>query len=184
MPPSPRGPWQVHHSHLAYDNPWISIRQDQVTNPSGGDGIYGVVQFKNVAVGVIPIDEEQHTWLVGQYRYPHDTYEWEIPEGGAGLGEDPVDCARRELREETGITAALIEPLALDLQLSNSTTDEVGHIYTARDLSFSASSPEPTEQLAVRRLPLADAIDLALSGQIHDLMSVLGLIKLRALQIA
>ena len=93
-------PWQALSTHEVYSNPWIRVREDQVINPSGGPGIYGVVEYKNRAVGVIPIDEEGHTWLVGQYRYTHNLYEWEIPEGGCPVGEELIDTAKRELLEE------------------------------------------------------------------------------------
>ncbi|HSJ01117.1 MAG TPA: NUDIX hydrolase, partial [Verrucomicrobium sp.] len=106
-------PWTTLTTREVYHNPWIRIREDQVINPSGGPGIYGVVEFKNRAVGVIPIDEDGNTWLVGQYRYCHESYEWEIPEGGCPAGEELVDCARRELLEETGIEAQAFE-LILD----------------------------------------------------------------------
>src|SRR6186713_308924 len=98
-------PWQIKSSKDVYENKWISLTEHQVINPSGNDGIYGVVHFKNTAVGVLPIDDEQNTWLVGQYRFALNQYSWEIPEGGCPAGEDPVSAAKRELEEETGLRA-------------------------------------------------------------------------------
>ncbi len=174
-------PWKTLSTRMTYDNPWIRVREDQVINPSGGPGIYGVVEFKNRAVGVIPIDEDGHTWLVGQYRYTHDTYEWEIPEGGCPQGEELIDTARRELLEETGIVAERYE-LILEMQLSNSTTNEVAFIYTARGLSFEEARPEATEKIEMNRVPLAVAIRMAMTGEIRDAMSVAGLLKVACME--
>ncbi|MDB6140921.1 MAG: hydrolase [Verrucomicrobiaceae bacterium] len=176
--PSPtENPWTTTATKLIYENPWIRVREDQVINPGGGQGIYGVVMFRNRAVGVVPVDDEDHTWLVGQYRYPHDTYEWEIPEGGCPEGEEPVECARRELLEETGLVADSYELLA-ELQLSNSTTDEVAYLFTAHGLRQAEASPEETEKLEVRRVPVAEAIRMAMAGEIKDVMSVTALLKM------
>jgi 8-oxo-dGTP pyrophosphatase MutT (NUDIX family) len=171
-------PWTTLSTREAYNNPWIRVREDQVLNPNGGPGIYGVVEFKNRAVGVIPVDDEGYTWLVGQYRYCHDLYEWEIPEGGCPVGEDLLDCAKRELLEETGIIAQDYERILSGIQLSNSTTNEVAFIYKAKGLTFAQSSPEETEKIEVRRILLTDAIEMAKSGEIRDGMSVLGLLYL------
>ncbi len=174
-------PWQTLSTREVYDNPWIRVREDQVINPTGGRGIYGVVEFKNRAVGVIPIDDEDHTWLVGQYRYTQDTYEWEIPEGGCPAGEELVECARRELLEETGIVAADYE-MILDMQLSNSTTNEVAFIYLARGLSFEQAKPEATEKIESKRVPVDEAIRMAMAGEIRDCMSLAGLLKLACMR--
>ncbi|MEM8952547.1 MAG: NUDIX hydrolase [Verrucomicrobiota bacterium] len=176
MPTPPENPWTTHKSETKYDNPWLTIVENQVTNPSGGEGIYGVVHFKRTAVGIIPIDDEGNTWLVGQYRYPTNTYEWEIPEGGADPGEDTLSAGKRELLEETGITAQNWEPI-LELQLSNSTTNEVAVSYIARDLSFGDAQPETTEKLELKKLPLAEACAMAADGRIKDAIAVATLLK-------
>lgn len=176
-------PWQTLRTKTSFENPFFTVSERDVITPAGEPGYYGVIHFKRHAVGAIPIDTDGSTWLVGQYRYPHDRYEWEIPEGGADPGESPLDCARRELFEETGISAARWE-LLQEMQVSNSVTDEVSTTFLARGLSFSEPRPDGTEQLAIRKLPLADAIDLAIDGTIRDSISVASLLKLRALGIA
>src|SRR5687768_12989875 len=98
-------PWQTLNTDVRYDNAWITVTHRDVINPNGGAGIYGLVHYKNLAIGILPVDAEGNTWLVGQYRYPTDHYTWEIPEGGGDRAIDPVISAQRELREETGIEA-------------------------------------------------------------------------------
>ncbi len=174
----PENPWQTHETHTIYDNPWIKVTESQVTNPSGGPGIYGVVHYKHVATGVIPIDDEGHTWLVGQYRYPTNTYEWEIPEGGASPGEPPLEGVKRELAEEAGLRAEKWE-LILKMHLSNCVSNEVAYLYVARDLSPAERNPDETEKLAVKRLPLEEVFAMLDRGEITDAMSVAALWKLR-----
>ena len=105
--PEPSNPWTTLGSRPVYENPWIKVREDQVLRPDGQPGIYGVVEFKNRAVGVLPVEDDGAVWLVGQYRYPLQAYSWEIPEGGSAAGETPEETARRELQEETGLTAGI-----------------------------------------------------------------------------
>lgn len=173
-----KNPWTTHQTREVYDNPWIKVTESDVTNPSGGEGIYGVVHFKNRAIGVVPIDEDGYTWLVGQYRYTFDTYEWEIPEGGCPENEEPAAAALRELEEETGLIAGKIELLIDNVALSNSVTDERCTIFVARDLVQSEARPDDTEELAVRRLPLTEAIAMAKDGSITDAVSILALLRL------
>ncbi|MDH4477350.1 MAG: NUDIX hydrolase [Verrucomicrobiaceae bacterium] len=173
-----KNPWTTLSSREIYLNPWIRVREDQVLKPNGSPGIYGVVEYRNRAVGVVPIDNDGYTWLVGQYRYTHNRYEWEIPEGGCPEGESLEDCARRELLEETGLVASELEPLLLDIQLSNSIGNETAHLFIARGLTQETPQPEDTEQIAIRRLPLSEAIQMVTSGQIRDSMSVIALLFL------
>jgi len=173
-----KNPWQTKNSKEAYDNPWINVTHREVINPSGGDGIYGVVHFKNLAIGVVPLDEELNTWLVGQYRYTLEEYTWEIPEGGCLLGTSPLETAKRELIEETGIQAREWTKI-VDLQTSNSVTDETGIIFLARDLSFGASEPEDTEDLTIKKVPFEEAYQMVIDGRIKDSVSMIGLFKVK-----
>lgn len=172
-------PWQTHSNRVAYENAWIRVVENQVTNPQGGRGIYGVVHFRNRAVGVVALDADNGIWLVGQYRYALGCFEWEIPEGGAPAGEALEVCARRELEEETGIRAASLEPLLMGMELSNSVTDELAYVFLARGLTFHQSAPEATEKLTVRRVTLEEAFEMLDRGELRDSMTVAGLLKLR-----
>lgn len=174
-------PWTTLTEEVVYNNPWIKVTSHKVLNPNGGEGVYGKVHFKNLAIGVIPIFENGDTLLVGQYRYPLNAYSWEIPEGGGKLEVDPIDSAKRELIEETGLIASKWTKL-LEMHLSNSVSDEFSIIYLAEDLTEGIAQPEETEQLQIKRLPVKEAIEMVLRGEITDSMSVAALLKLKIIK--
>lgn len=163
--------WETNHSEKVYENPWIMVEHREVTNPAGNPGIYGLVKFKNKAIGIVPVDDELNIYLVGQYRYPLDEYSWEIPEGGGPLAEDPLESAKRELAEETGLYAAHWEKIGR-IHTSNSVTDEEGFMYLAQGLSQRESNPEETEELQVSKVPLAIAVGMVMRGEITDSISM------------
>jgi len=171
-------PWQVKSEQAVYDNPWIKVTHYDVINPSGGKGIYGKVHFKGTAIGILPLDDQLNTWLVGQYRFPLNQYSWEIPEGGGPLGTEPLASAKRELLEETGLVAAEWSVL-LDMHLSNSVSDEYGLVYLARQLEQRTAEPEETEQLVVKKLPFEEAYRMVESGAITDSLSVAAIFKVK-----
>ena len=173
--PEAVNPWTTLESRAVYENPWIKVREDQVLRPDGLPGIYGVVHFKSRAIGVLPVDDDGHVWLVGQHRYPLGAYSWEIPEGGGPEDEEPEESARRELREETGLIAGRMEYLGRS-HLSNSVSDEVAHLFRATELTQGESEPEGTEQLQVRRFDWPTAWAMVLDGRITDSMSVIALL--------
>lgn len=173
-------PFRTLGSRPIYENPWISVTEHRIVKPRGGEGIYGVVHFKNRAVGVVPY-ERGEIWLVGQYRFPLGIYSWEIPAGGAPFDEPPEACAARELSEETGLRARRIQPL-VRMHLSNSVTDELAHIFLATELEPGAADPEDTEELAIRKLPLAEALSLVEDGTITDSLSVAAILRLALLE--
>jgi len=175
-----KNPWTTLTTKPQYENPWIRVIEHDVLNPKGDPGIYGVVRFKNLAIGVLPIDADGCTVLVGQYRYPLDVYSWEIPEGGGARDIDPLESARRELVEETGLSATKWHRF-LEMHLSNSVSDEHAICYLAWDLTQGAAEPEDTEQLALRRVPFAEAVRMAMEGEITDAMAVASLLKAQLL---
>jgi 8-oxo-dGTP pyrophosphatase MutT (NUDIX family) len=166
-------PWRTLGSRRVYENPWISVREDSVIRPDGEPGIYGVVHYKNTAVGVLPV-ENDHVYLVGQYRYPLERYSWEIPEGGCPGDEEPLRAAQRELREETGLEAGNWRWLG-EAYLSNSVADEYAVWFLATDLVPGEQQPEETEVIGVRRVPLCEAVVMAMDGRITDALSALAL---------
>lgn len=173
--------WTTLSSKEMYDNPWINVVEHQVINPSGGNGIYGVVSFKNIAIGVVPLDEDYHTWLVGQYRYPLKEYSWEIPEGGCLIGkESMLEAAQRELKEETGLEAAKWTQIQ-KMHTSNSVTDEVGYTFVAQNLSQGVAMPEETEDLQLKKVPFSTAVEMCMKGEITDGLSVISIFKAKLL---
>ncbi len=114
--------------------------------------------------------------LLQKYRYPTEVYSWEIIEGGAEAGEAPLDAAKRELAEEAGLAAEDWLQLGGELQLSNWHSSEIGYLYLARKLRAVPSSPDGTEVLKLKKIPLAEAAADAAGGRIVDGMSVMGIL--------
>jgi 8-oxo-dGTP pyrophosphatase MutT (NUDIX family) len=171
-----KNPWKTVSSKIVYDNPWIKVREDKVINPGGGDGIYGVVSFKNIAIGIVPVDEEGYTYLVGQYRYPLREYSWEIPEGGGARDTDILDSAKRELKEETGFTANKWTNICR-IHTSNSVTSEEGFIFLAEELTAGESELEETEDIVVKKIKLKEAVEMVMDNRITDSLSIAGIMK-------
>lgn len=171
-------PWKILSSEEKYDNAWINVVEHKVINPGGGLGIYGTIHFKTRAIGIIVLDDELNTWLVGQYRFPLRRYSWEIPEGGGAPDTDPLESAKRELKEETGITAERWTKIQT-MHLSNSASDELAIIYFARNLRQGKPSPDETEELRLRKVPFEEACQMVLSGEITDSLSVAAILKIR-----
>ncbi len=169
-------PWKTQSVKTVYENPWIKLEEHQVITPAGKEGIYGKVHFKNQAMAIVPIDQDGNTWLVGQFRYTLDEYSWEIPMGGGPIDQDLLESAKRELKEETGLSASKWTEL-MKIHTSNSVTDEWGLIYLAEDLSEGETEFEDTEVLHIKKLPFQEALDMVMKGEITDSISVAGLLK-------
>lgn len=171
-----QNPWKTKSNKEIYSNPWIQVTEYDIVNPNGGEGIYGKVHFQNMAIGILPLDEKLNTWIVGQWRYPLNEYSWEIPMGGGPLNVDRLESAKRELKEETGITAASWEEI-IKIHLSNCVSDEVGYGFIARDLTFGETDFDETEELEIKKLPFKEALEMCLNGEITDSLSVATILK-------
>jgi len=177
-PDNPEGnPWTFLSKDDFIDNQWVNISVHQLSNISGRQHIYNVIHFKNRAVGIVPLHDDGTLTLVGQFRYPLGQYSWELPEGGCPEGEDLLDCAHRELKEETGLSATTLTPL-LELHTSNSVTDEWGIVFIATGLKAGEAKPEDSEVLQTRRILLDDLIDEVEAGKITDSLTVAATYKL------
>lgn len=175
---SEKNPWKTVSTKVVYENPWISVREDQVICPDGSPGIYGVVDCR-IATGVVALTNDSHIYLVGQYRYPLDRYSWEIIEGGAETGETALEAAQRELVEEAGIIAKNWTPLGPEIHLSNCHSSESGNLFLARELSFTQSKPDHTEVLQIKKVSLKEAFSMLSSGEISDSLTIIALSRLK-----
>ncbi|MBL7952662.1 MAG: NUDIX hydrolase [Flavobacteriales bacterium] len=173
-----RGPWKTISVEERYSTPWISVSHHDVIDPSGQPGIYGVIHFKNLAVGIVALDEELNTWIVGQYRYPLGVYSWEIPEGGGRRDRPAIDSAKRELREEVGIEAGRWTEI-MQMDLSNSASDEEAILYVAQDLTFFEPEPDHNEELAMRKLPFDELYGMVQRGEIRDSLTVAAVMRVK-----
>jgi 8-oxo-dGTP pyrophosphatase MutT (NUDIX family) len=170
-------PWHRLSRRVAYENSWIEVLRDDVISADGRPGIRGVVHFRHLAIGAVPIDASNRILLVGQFRYPLDKYSWEIPRGGGGFDEQPEEAARRELAEETGYFGGEWRELCR-AELSNSVTDEVAILFVATGLEAGPASPEGTEQLQLRWVPFEEALAMLARREIADAMTIMALQKL------
>jgi 8-oxo-dGTP pyrophosphatase MutT (NUDIX family) len=170
-----KNPWKTLSTRVTYENPWIKVREDSVTHPDGSAGIYGVVHFKNIAVGVLAVDGED-IYMVGQFRYPLNSYSWEIPEGGCPEGEEPLEAAKRELEEETGFRAESWEEIGR-AHLSNSVSDELAVWYVAKGLQPGRPAPDASEELQIKKIPFDEALSMVEEGQITDALTMLALMS-------
>ena len=174
--PRPPFAWQLGKRSAQYETPFMRVDNITALDPKGRDAIYGLVHFKNLAVGIVPY-EDDHIWLVGQSRVSFESYSWEIPAGGDPQGQDPEGTAHRELREETGLLAARVE-LILNMELSNSLTDERAEVYLATGLSQGDTDLESTEDISVMKLSLDEALAAVDAGEIRQGLSVAAILKL------
>lgn len=172
-----RNPWIRRSRRTVYENDWIEVVHDEVVRPDGSEDIYGVVRFRDRAVGVVPVADDGRILLVGQFRYTIDEYSWEIPEGGVPPGEDLLVGAKRELAEETGFTASAWKILVPRFSLSNSVGDQTGSIYVATELTAGPAAPEPSEEIALRWITLHEGLSMIDSGDIHDSVTQVGLLR-------
>ncbi len=175
-----KNPWKINSIKKVYETPWIEVNHYEVINPSDKPGIYGTVQFKNLAIGIIPLDEHYNTWIVGQWRFPLNQYSWEIIEGGGPINISPIDSAKRELKEEAGIVAEKYT-LLCNMHTSNSVTNEYCYIYLAQNLKFESAEPEENEDLIIKKIPFEKAYQMVLNGEITDSLSMVGILKTKIL---
>jgi len=169
-------PWTVKSVARPYENNWFVLDSYSVVHPGGAEGTYTVMRPRRLAVGVLPIEPDGTVHLVGQWRFPLKRYSWEMPEGGAEPGEAPLTCAVRELEEETGLRAEKFTPI-LEMDMSNSLTDEQAVIYLATDLVAGAAQPEATEVLRQRRAHFLDVLARVADGRIRDSLTVAAVLR-------
>ncbi len=168
--------WTTHRSRVAYENPWIRVREDAVTRPDGEPGIYGVVEVRSPAVFVVPVTADGEVVLVSVDRYAIGQRSLEIPAGGAD-GEDLLTAAQRELREETGLAAATWRDLGIVHSL-NGVAAAPGRVYLASDLTEVGGAETAAEGIDHRRaVAPAELVRLVADGTITDNETLGALLK-------
>ncbi len=170
--------WRTLDSERIHRSPWIDLIEDRVITPGGNESRYSRVHFHNFGIGILPLAENGDTWIVGQYRYPIGCYSWELPEGGGPIDIDPLESAKRELKEETGLKAERWD-LLQEAYMSNSATDEYSYLYLARELSIGEPDPEEDEELELERLPFEDLYRMVLEGRVRDSLTVMAVLRAR-----
>ncbi len=176
-------PWKTHSSRIVYKNAWIRVREDEVTRPDGGAGIYGVIEIRP-SIGVVALNDRDEIVLVGQWRYPHNRYSWEIPRGGSHVGEtDMLKVAQRELAEEAGIVAASWKYLSA-VDCCNGVVDDYQTLYLATGLSATERNLDPEEDIAVSWKPFRDAVSMAVDGRITEVSSIAAILMVAQMRSA
>jgi 8-oxo-dGDP phosphatase len=172
----PESPWQKLSTRVAYQNPWIRVREDKVIRPDGGPGIYGVVEIRP-SVGIVALNGRDEIVLVGQWRYSVSRYSWEVPRGGSHEGEtDMLTVAKRELAEEAGVLADCWESLG-SVDVCNGVADDIQTLFLATGLSETEMRPDPEEDITVAWHPFAEAVEMAMDGRITEVCSVAAILK-------
>ncbi len=180
--PRPEFLWQLGKPQTKYENPWMRVDEIPAIDPSGQDASYGLIHFKNLAVGVVPY-QDGYIWLVGQSRVSSRSYTWEIPAGGDPTREDPLGTAHRELREETGFTAGRMDQI-LKMELSNSITDEICLVYVATDLTAGEAELESSEDISLMKISLDNALKAIEAGEIRHALGIAAIFKLDRMRAA
>jgi ADP-ribose pyrophosphatase len=165
-------------SELVYDGSWIKIRKDTVITGTGMTATREIVVHRGVVV-MIPLTDDGNIVLVRQYRKAIEEELLELPAGTMEPDEVPEHAAQRELREETGYAARVLAHLG-DVYSSPGTSDEVIHIFEARDLHGDGVPTEPADEIAVEVVSRADAVRMVLDGRIRDGKSVAGILMLES----
>ena len=167
-------PWRTLSTTPIYRNRWLSLREDVVEMPDGRTTIYGVVECGQ-CVGVLPFVDPDTVCLIRQYRYVSRQVTWEMPTGGVHPGESIEEAAQRELSEEIGYRADRLTHVST-YHTSKSVMDETAHLFIGEGLVKLELPPDETEFIEVRPFPLQDVLQMVLSGEIVDSMTIIAVL--------
>ncbi len=174
--PCHHGPWQINQSKIAYQDPWLTVRRDEVTRPDGKPGSYAMVMLKP-GVCVVAIDDDQNVHLTEEFHYAVGRVTLEGVSGGIEDGHDAEETAHKELQEELGIQAGIMQSLGVTDPFTGSVLSPTA-LFVARDLTFGDSSPESTEQITHITMSLHEAVQHVLDGRITHAPTCLILLRL------
>ncbi|HSW91659.1 MAG TPA: NUDIX hydrolase [Candidatus Saccharimonadales bacterium] len=167
-------PWKTISSKTVYENPWMRVREDAVIRPDGTDGIYGVMESKDSVV-IVTLNKDNEVYLIRSFNYPVSTWSWGLP-GGGGDDEHPEVASKRELAEETGITASTWTFLGRTRVSSGLMTEKMA-VYLAEDLSFGDRLEADDKDLISegKFVSFEDIDQMIRQGEIDDAQTVTGL---------
>jgi len=168
--------WKKIKSKIIHKNPWYSLREDDVVRPDGNEGKYYYVDGLN-SVAIIAEDDDKKIFLVGQSRYPLDNYySWEIITGGFKKGNNPLETAKRELKEETGLIAQEWIELGYYHPVTGYASEKT-FIYLAKNLTQGKQELDPTEDITVKKESLENIIEMIKKNEIVDGLAIVAIYK-------
>ncbi len=169
-----RDNWKTLNSIIVYRNRWMTVREDKIIRPDGSEGIYSVIE-NAPSVHIVALTNQDEVYLIGQFRYTTKTFSWEIPAGGADE-TDLLSAAKRELQEETGLTAEIWEETG-KFHTMNGISGQMSHVFVARNLSQTDSNNQEEEGIShMKCVPLKQAFKMIKQGEITDSDSISALI--------
>lgn len=162
-------------SEKKFEGRIITVKVDEVEMPDGGLSLREIVEHPG-GVGVVAVTDKGEVIMVKQFRKPIERAIYEIPAGKLDKGEHHRDCGLRELEEETGLKAGVFEYLGF-IYPSPGFTDEVTHVYLAKELTEGEVHPDDDEFLDVEKIPLDRAVEMIMNNEINDAKTVFGILK-------
>lgn len=168
-------------TRMIYKGKIINLRIDTVTLPDGGTGTREIVEYAG-AVAVVPVNEKDELLLVRQYRYAVKKALLEIPAGKIEPGEDPAECARRELLEETGYNAEKLNNVIRFYSTPGFTNEEI-HVFLATGLTLQKQNLDDDEFIDVETVPYETALEMIRTGEICDAKTIAGILAVHNLKI-
>lgn len=175
--PAGDNPWETLSSEEEVRRPSLSFFKDRV-RINGFEKDYSFIRFAS-GIGIVALREDGMIPMVGQWRYPIETYAWEIPAGTLEEGESPLETAKRELAEEAGLKAQKWTPLGA-YYMEPSVSTQKSYLFLAEELTEVGMNPDDDEVLEVIWLPFEEALGKVASGEIEDAFTVIGLLKAQA----
>lgn len=179
MSTSSDNPWKTISSKEAYRSPWLTVREDKVLTPGGSEGIYSVVESKP-GVLVVALNENNELYLIESFRYPLQSWRWEIPGGGIDEGATPLEAAQNELAEELGFTAKTWTPLGDMYPSNNGPLNDHNYIFVAQDLQATPQHHETGEAIRPpQAFPVEEVFKMVQDGTLTDGQSLGALLHVK-----
>ncbi|HXG86118.1 MAG TPA: NUDIX hydrolase [Pyrinomonadaceae bacterium] len=169
------GPWTIKNTEKVHETDFFTVYKDEVIQPDGKEGNYGIVDFPP-GVGVLPMDDEGNVFLVKQFRYAVGQTSLEILAGSVEDGEGPLESARREAKEEVGIEAEKWTEFG-KLDMDTSIVKNVVSLFIAENLEIGEPETERTEEIETVKMKLSEAVEKVMSGEITHSISCALLLK-------